>query len=49
MYIVNIPFRSKLRSEKEWEISISELKRAKADGIYLIYDRFLLDDKKSNG
>ncbi|MBE7049765.1 MAG: hypothetical protein E7394_03225 [Ruminococcaceae bacterium] len=46
MYKVNIPFKSKLRSEKEWEISISELKRAKADGIYLIYDRFLLDDKK---
>lgn len=37
---------SRLRSEKEWEISISELKRAKADGIYLIYNRFLLDNQK---
>lgn len=48
MYEVTLPFISKLRSEKEWQISISEMKRSKIDGIYLIYDRFLLDDQKKD-
>lgn len=41
MYEVYIPLMGKIRSEKSWEKTISELKRAKPDRVYIVYYRTL--------
>ena len=41
MYKVFIPLMGKSRSEKSWQKTISELKRAEPDRVYIVYYRTL--------
>ena len=41
MYEVYIPLMGKIRTEKSWQKTISELKRARPDRVYIVYYRTL--------
>ena len=41
MYEVYIPLMGKIRTEKSWQKTISELKRARPDMVYIVYYRTL--------
>lgn len=41
MYKVYIPLMGKIRTEKSWQKTIAELKRAKPDRVYIVYYRTL--------
>ena len=41
MYEVYIPLMGKIRTEKSWQKTISELKRARPNRVYIVYYRTL--------
>lgn len=41
MYKVYIPLMGKIRTEKSWQKTIAELKRARPDRVYIVYYRTL--------
>ena len=45
MYEVYIPLMGKIRTEKSWQKTISELKRARPDRVYIVYYRTLENAK----